>query len=136
MFNIKDKTSFKMGYEILATLEANEQGNPAMTNNLIPQLKKELRHYAHRDNLDDVGMGFMVERRIVKEYGIDGYIELVSIPAVFETVSEADEFFRDFIYLRAYLSVYDCTGKPFTGWYKLFKRNNQFYAYHRIAFDV
>ena len=136
MFNIKDKTSFKMGYVFLATLEANEQGDPAMTDFLIPELKKELRHYAHRDNLDDVGMGFMVERRIVKEYGIDGYIELISIPAVFETVSEADEFFRDFIYLRAYPSVYDCTGKPFTGWYKLFKRNNQFYAYHRIEFDV
>lgn len=136
MFNIKDNATFKIGYELLSLLETDEHDKPGMTGNLIPMMKKELRRYAHRDNMEDVGMGFMVERRIVKEYGIDGYIELVSIPAVFETVSEADEFFRDFIYLRAYPSVYDCTGKPFTGWYKLFKRNNQFYAYHRIAFDV
>ena len=136
MFNIKDNATFKIGYELLSLLETDEHDKPGMTGNLIPMMKKELRRYAHRDNMEDVGMGFMVERRIVKEYGIDGYIELVSIPAVFENVSEADEFFRDFIYLRAYPSVYDCTGKPFTGWYKLFKRNNQFYAYHRIAFDV
>lgn len=134
MFNIKDNAKFKMGYEMLALLEANEQG-PA-TGNLIPQLKKELRHYAHRDNMEDVGMGFKVERRIIREYGIDGYIELVSIPSVFETMEEADEFFRDFIYRHCYLSAYDCTGQAFTSWYKLFKRNGQFCAYHRISFDV
>lgn len=134
MFNIKDSTTFKMGYEMLAVLEANEKG--LSINNLIPQLKKELRHYAHRDNMEDVGMGFMVERRIIKEYGIDGYIELVGIPAVFETKEEADEFFMDFIYRHAYLSVHDCTGQAFTSWYKLFNRHGQFLAYHRVSFDV
>lgn len=136
MFNIKDNATFKMGYEILATLEANEQGNPVMTDNLIPQLKKELRHYAHRDNMKDVGMGFMIERRLVKDYGIDGIIELVSIPAVFDNVKDADDFFKDFIHIGIRYSAYDCTGQPFTSWYKLFNRNGQFCAYHRIAFDV
>lgn len=134
MFNIKDNTTFKLGYEMLAVLEANEKG-PAI-NNLIPQLKKELRHYAHRDNMEDVGMGFMVERRIIKEYGIDGYTELVSIPAVFESEQEADEFFKDFIYRDIRPSAYDCTGQAFTSWYRLFNRHGQFYAYHHVSFDV
>lgn len=136
MFNIKDNTTFRMGYEMIAVLEANDHNNPNMKNNLIPQLKKQLRHYAHRDNMEDVGMGFMVERHIIKEYGIDGYIELVSIPAVFETMGEADEFFKDFIYRHAYTSVHDCTGQAFTSWYRLIIRRGQFYAYHRVVLDV
>ena len=134
MFNIKDNTTFKMGYEMLAVLEADEKG-PSI-NNLISQLKNELRYYAHRDNMEDVGMGFMVERRIIKEYGIDGYIELVGIPAVFDNEKDANEFFKDFIFMECRPSIYDCTGQAFTSWYRLFKRNGQFCAYHRISFDV
>ena len=134
MFNIKDDTTFKLGYEMLAVLEANEKG-PSI-NNLIPQLKKELRHYAHRDNMEDVGMGFKVEHRIIKEYGIDGYIELVSIPAVFDNENDAVDFFFGFIDIPFIPSAYDCTGRPFTDWYRLIKRRGQFYAYHRVSFDV
>lgn len=136
MFKIESKSQFELGYEILATVIANEKGNAAMMEKVIPDLKRELRRYAHRDNMEDVGMGFKVERRIIKEYGIDGYVELVGIPYVFETMEEADEFFRDFIYRHCYLSTHDCTGQAFTSWYKLFKRNGQFCAYHRISFDV
>lgn len=136
MFNIKDDATFKIGYNLLSLWETDEHDKPGMTGNLIPMMKKELRRYAHRDNMEDVGMGFKVERRIIKEYGIDGYVELVGIPYVFETMEEADEFFRDFIYLNCYPSVHDCTGQAFTSWYKLFKRNGQFCAYHRISFDV
>ncbi len=136
MFNIKNNAAFKDGYKMLAILEANGQNNPAMKNNLIPQLKEELRYYANRDNLEDVGLGFMVERRFVKDYGIDGYIELVSIPAVFDNEEDCREFFMDFIHIGYTPSAYDCTGQAFTSWYKLFNRNGQFYAYHRVAYDV
>jgi hypothetical protein len=109
----------------------------------IIEMKRALRKYANRPaGLVDVGMGFMCERRIIKDGGMDGYTELVSIPEVFDTLEDtedgpgAESFFRDFFYREVRPSMYDCTGQSFTCWYKLFKRNGQFWAYHSVGFDV
>ena len=140
MFEINSNKTFRQGYEMLSILN-----NPKFQaqhhykddlNEYIATFKRELRKWAHRETAVDVGMGFMVERRIVKEDGIDGYVELVSIPDVFDTEEAADAFFKDFLYISCRPSMYDCTGQAFTSWYKLFKRRGQFYAYHRIALDV
>ena len=140
MFDIYDKESFRTGYKFLSILK-----NPAFRaqhiykddlDNYTADFKRKLRAYAHKETAVDVGMGFMVERWVVKEYGIDGFVELVSIPDVFNSMESAEEFFHDFIERQCRPSMYDCTGQAFTSWYKLFKRNGAFYAYHSVAFDV
>lgn len=137
---IKNDRDYRCGYELLNILiEADRKAcaDPAKLEQHIAELKRELRAYAHRDNAVDVGMGFMVERRIIRDEGIDGYVELVSIPKVFDTIEDADKFFKDFLENQYHPPhMYDCTGQAFTSWYKLFKRNGQFWGYHSVSFDV
>ena len=141
MFRVRNSKDFREGYELLNlfTRFDGQFDNPEKARENMDNLKRELRAYAHRDTAVDVGMGFMCERRIVKDEGIDGYIELVSIPEVIDTLDGedgADEFFKTFLEIHARPSMYDCTGQAFTSWYKLFKRRGQFYAYHIVCFDV
>lgn len=138
--SIKSDLEYRVGYEYLSILiEADRMAgcaDPEKLRTLIAETKRKLRSYAHRGNAVDVGLGFTVERRIVCDRGMDGYVELVSIPDVFDTEEDADEFFRDFLEIRCTPSMYDCTGQAFTSWYKLFQRNGQFWAYHSVCFDV
>ena len=92
--------------------------------------KRELRKFL-RDQ-DERGAG----NRIVRDYGIDGYVLLVELPEYLETYEEADEYFMENEYIRPYYTYYDCTGRPFTHWYKLFKRRGRWHAYHSVGFDV
>lgn len=137
--NIKNDRDYRCGYELLNILSKVDRkacDDPEKLEQHIANLKRELRAYAHRSSAVDVGMGFMVERRIVHDDGIDGYVELVSIPEVFDTMEDADEFFKDFLEIECRPSMYDCTGQAFTSWYKLFRRNGQFWVYHSVGFDV
>lgn len=141
MFRVRNSKDFREGYELLNlfTRFDGQFDNPEKARENMDNLKRELRAYAHRDTAVDVGLGFMCERRIVKDEGIDGYIELVSIPEVIDTLDGedgADEFFKTFLEIHARPSMYDCTGQAFTNWYKLFKRRGQFWAYHSVCFDV
>lgn len=138
MFKVTGNESFREGYALLAILTNPDFGKDAdkkLLEEYTIEIKRELRKWAHRETAVDVGMGFMVERRV---FGgdFDGYTELVTIPEVFDTEESADEFFKDFIWMDSPHSMYDCTGKAFTSWYHLFKRNGRFYAYHRVAMDV
>lgn len=142
MTAIMNDRDYRRGYEFLCILteaDRSTRSDPAKLEKLIVDTKRELRTYAHRDSAIDVGMGFMVKRRIVKDYGIDGYVELVSIPEVFDTLDGedgAEAFFKDFLEIQCRPSMYDCTGQAFTSWYKLFWRNGQYWAYHSVCFDV
>ena len=146
MNKITNDRDFRIGYEILHWVTermAEDGGDTESRRERVIELKRNLRQYAHRDtNTFDVGMGFMCERRIVKDDGIDGYTELVSIPEVFDTLDDdgdnpgARTFFKEFLEIHARPSMYDCTGQAFTSWYKLFKRRGQFWAYHSVCFDV
>ena len=140
MIQIKNDRDFRIGYEILHDVyeRLTEAGGDTESRRArVIELKRNLRQYANRDNSTvDVGMGFMCERRIVKDYGMDGYVELVSVPLVFEAESEVREFFKDFLEIHYRPSAYDCTGQAFTSWYKLFKRRGQFWIYHSVCFDV
>ena len=147
MSPIRNQSDFRKGYEWLVILQQllkeNGFGKPDIAREEINSIKRELRAFANRDTAVDVGMGFMCERRIVKDYGIDGFVELVSIPEVFDTLDDdadgnpgAETFFKEFLEIHARPSMYDCTGQAFTSWFKLFKRNGQFWAYHSVCFDV
>lgn len=142
MFNVCNNKDYRIGWEILyyARERVKEPGgNTHRRRKRIVSLKRDLRRYANREAAVDVGLGFKCERQIIKDYGMDGYIELVSIPEVFDTLEGEDganEFFKEFLEIHARPSMYDCTGQAFTSWYKLFKRRGQFYAYHSVCFDV
>lgn len=136
---INTAADYKHGYEMLSifndpAINKHYIGKDALKDH-VDALKRDLRKFAHKDNMVDVGMGFKVERRIVQS-DFDGYIELVSIPTVFDNIYDAESFFEDFIAMPHFNSMYDCTGRPFTAWYKIFKRNGQFYAYHSVCLDV
>ena len=98
-------------------------------------VKRNLRQFYHRDSRQDVGMGFLCERRIIADNGVDGFIELVSIPEIFATAEEAEEFFNDFIFIPEVNSNYDCTGKPFTCWHKIARRGSRYVIYHQVSID-
>ena len=98
----------------------------AEQNNLLQSLKKQVRERNKESNT----------RRIVKDNGIDGYIELEPLPAEISEKEDAIKFFEENRRIELAPSAYDCTGRPFTGWYKVFKRNGKFYAYHSVCFDV
>lgn len=75
--------------------------------------------------------------RIVKDNGIDGYIELVFIPLETATDKETvEDFFRAYRCIEPRYSAYDCTGCAFTNWFKVFKRRGFWYAYHSVSYDV
>lgn len=140
MNRINNERDYRIGCELLRILGKNEGKN---FENYVAELKRNLRQYASRKPVDYVGMGFFCERRIIKDYGIDGYIEIVSIPEIFDKLEDsetngpgAESFFRDFIEIQAVPSAYDCTGQRFTAWHKIVKRNGQYWAYHRVAIDV
>ena len=138
MFKVTGNESFREGYALLAILNElrlEKDTDKHLVEEHTIEIKRELRKWAHRETAVDVGMGFMVERRVFGgDY--DGYTELVTIPEVFDTEESADEFFNDFIKINYRPSMYDCTGQAFTSWYHLFKRNGRFYAYHRVGMDV
>ena len=145
MHQITSNRDYRDLYEMLLWYEQQVRESsdvPKYIRKHIVDMKRALRAYANRSPLVNVGMGFMCEHRIIKDDGIDGYIELVSIPEVFDTLEDtedgpgAETFFRDFFYREVRPSIYDCTGQSFTNWYKLFKRRGQFWAYHSVGFDV
>lgn len=105
------------------TLEENKK---KAIENEIYRLKLAIREFEKRNR----------ESKIVSDCGIDGYVELVELPYYITDVEDAEEYFRENIYIEPYRSMYDCTGKPFTAWYRLFRRHGKYMAYHRVAFDV
>lgn len=137
---IRNDDDFRCAYEYLRILQdaliAGALKNPERVLGKIIQVKQRLRKYARSDGMDVVGMGFKVNRRIIQDFGMDGYIEMIEFPEIFDSHDDADEFFRDFLYREYHPSAYDCTGQAFTNWYKLFFRRGRWCAYHSIAFDV
>lgn len=121
---IKNDAGLRMAYEMLGILKGLEWRKEG----LEISIKRAIREYRQKS----YNRGY---RRIVKDEGMDGYIELVMLPA-FDTMEGADDFFRDRYYLEAPNSAYDCTGLFFTSWYKLFRRRGNWWAYHRVAVDV
>jgi len=77
IIQVRNSRDYRHGYEWLGILTealANNYGKPEAVRSEICDVKRELRRWAHRDTAVDVGLGFMVERRIVHDDGTDGYI--------------------------------------------------------------
>ena len=95
----------------------------------LVELKRKIRKFYNSDKSPWYG-------RIIKGYGIDGYIAIVELPEWIEIESEASEYFEENLFVVCTPSAYDCTGQAFTNWYKTVNRNGRWYAYHSVGFDV
>lgn len=132
MFEITDAEKLRDAYTLLAFIRDDVPNTAEMKSGLaafMVSIKKEIRAYNNRPAPDS---------RIVEEYGIDGYIELVQLPNELDEASNADaaEWFRENRYCKFFPTAYDCSGQRFTNWYKLHLRCGHWFAYHSVSFDV
>lgn len=118
----------RTNYSLIRILTAQGEPKDEATLGLIRKLKQDIRRQLKKGVADG--------RRIVKDDGIDGYIELITLPGFIKSMESAEEYFENEIRIEPCYSIYDCTGKPFTSWEKIFERNGRFMAYHRVCFDV
>ena len=121
---IRNKEDLRLAYELLNEWKewGLGDGQKAM------ELKKRIRSYLHLPH----------SSRIIRDYGIDGYISLMQLPEFLdsESMEEVVEWFESECYIEPTYSAYDCTGRPFTNWYKVFRRLGHWFAYHSVSFDV
>lgn len=115
---IRDKDDLKLAYVILRMCPNSGR---------LPELKREIRRYLREHNDSD--------RRVVKGEW-DSYVLLITLPKFIDSVEDADEWFMAEEYIEPYYTYYDCTGTPFTAWYKIFQRNGRWMAYHYVGYDV
>lgn len=127
MQKIRSARELRMNYEILKMYEALYQAKPTdPIANVIKELKREIREYRDCPEQDVV----------VKDYGIDGAILLQELPECVNDEKTAEEMFMKLYYMSCPNGPYDCTGRLFTGWYKIFKRRGRWMVYHRVCVDV
>ncbi len=121
---IRNKEDLRLAYELLNEWKEWGQGDSQKA----MELKKRIRSYLHLPH----------SSRIVRDYGIDGYISLMQLPEFLDSESMEDvvEWFESECYIEPTYSAYDCTGRPFTNWYKVFRRLGHWFAYHSVSFDV
>ena len=131
VFYIQNKKDLKIAYKTLAFIK--EEASKPESNKIkeyIANLKKDIRNYYKRQNEN--------KKDLINIFNADydSFTELRMLPECIETQQEAIEYFEENLYIHPTYSLYDCTGKPFTSWYKICKRNNRFYVYHRVCFDI
>lgn len=118
MITIKNDHDLRLAYSIVRDFDSS----------ITVDYKRNIRDY-HKRNAE-------TDRHIVKDYGIDGYVVLIELPEWIESHHEAREYFKEHEYIEPYYTYYDCTGRPFTSWYKVFERRGRWMAYHSVGFDV
>lgn len=121
---VQSKRQLRQAYEFQRMLRRADDEHYSEA--LDISLKRAIRQYTNRPH----GGVWIIE-----DDGGDGYTELREMPR-FDTLEEADDWFRRCYYLEARPSAYDCTGQRFTVWYKLFQRRGCWWAYHRVCVDV
>ena len=130
---ITNTAELRQAYDDLSLLEMIARDprcqKPEKAAQMIADTKRKIR--AYQSGRDGDGM----ERRIVKDNGLDGYAELVALPESVHSLRAANEFFDDYIKLVCTWSAYDCTGQLFTGWYHIFQRHGRYFVYHGVCCD-
>ena len=113
MFNINDMASLRAAYSFVRTLR---------------EFTVPVENVVRRDT----------HSHIVRDDGIDGYVELVQLPEDLDEVHKvvAADWFRANCYLESLPTPYDCSGQKFTNWFKLFRRQGHWFAYHSVSIDV
>lgn len=128
---IKTREDLKMRWitlrfmeKTLAELQDVTKSQAEKSQAYIKDLKQSIRDYNRRKENRD-------RRIITGDY--DGYIELVNVP---QNITDIDAWFDENERLICRPSQYDCTGQPFTMWYRPVKRGGRWFVYHKVGFDV
>lgn len=121
---IRNNDDLRLAYELLADCKSIWPGD----HKRVEKLKKQIRSYFRKP----------CAVTVVRDYGVDGYVILFQLPEFLdnETQEDAIDWFCEECYIRPTCSAYDCTGKPFTNWFKVFRRRGHWFAYHSVLFDV
>lgn len=87
---IRNENDAKIAYEVIRLLQTEKPlpGAEERTKQHIVRLKKEVRAY---NRFQAVNAG---KRRIIKDNGMDGFIELVRLPVWLQTEEEAEAYFE------------------------------------------
>lgn len=122
---IRDKSDVEVGYYIINARKGRHRDDPHLRD-----FKRALREYLRDDNdMDNI-------HKIIKS-DYDECIELVILGTdTGETETEAEAYFLETEYIPMVYSAYDCTGRMFTEWYKIFKRRGCWMAYHCVGRDI
>ena len=120
---VTNKQEYTCAWELLHYLLTEHAGEKR---DHVIRLKRAIRKYQNAP-LD--------ETRVI-ESDFDNTTVLLPLPDWLETKEEADEYFREAEYIELIPCAWDCTGRQFTSWYKVFKRRGRFWAYHHICLDV
>ncbi len=129
MITIKNNEDCRLGYQILITWANNPDKTNTRENRVtIAEIKRDIRRWTHRNTNPD--------RHVIISDDTYGVFCVEHLPDDIQSMSEAEQFFDEYKLLKYYPSPYDCTGQAFTNWFKIFKRNGKYYAYHKMNFDV
>lgn len=107
MFNINDMASLRAAYSFVRTLRdvTVPVENVARRDKHIADVKREIREFTHRA---------ASRSHIVRDDGIDGYVELVQLPEALDEAHKvvAADWFRANRYLEFLPTPYDCSATP------------------------
>ena len=126
MFTVRNKSDLEFAYLLLN--EINKMVGDEYTaskKDRVTEIKRAIRQFYKKQEDSR-------SRRIIKDYGIDGFIELYELPEV----EDPQAYFDEYEWIHAKPSMYDCTGQAFTAWRKVFKRHGKNMVYHSVGFDV
>lgn len=126
---VQNVLDLKVAYEELRFLQEflPVSAKPSTVKEHIMELKRSIREYGHSE---------APSRKIVQDYGFDGYVLKIQLPEYVETKEEAEEYMEEIEKLEMRPTQWDCSGQAFTNWYKVFNTNGSWRAYHSIGFDV
>jgi len=119
---IRSKEDLKQAYELLYFCGANDK--------FSYQIKKDIRDYNRR--ADSRKSAERSRRLMLVNYGIDGYTELLTVPAGVDPA----EFFENDVRIIPRPSAYDCTGQLFTAWHKVTNWNGAPVIIHHVGVDI
>ena len=122
--NIRSSSDLRLAYELLTIFKDAGKAYSVKAD----EMKRQIRSYN----------SLQYSSRIVCDDGIDGYVELIQVPYCFDSFSkeEVENWFDDNCTYGPIHSAYDCTGRPFTSWFKVFRRQGHWFVYHSVGFDV
>ena len=104
-----------------------------------PALELMLAEYKHnlRQSMEEESWQKFTAGRCIKDFGDGSAIMLVPIREAYSnsTLDEVARIFENNYEMHCPNSPYDCTGQPYTAWYKLVNRRGMWYAYHCIGID-
>ena len=131
------KRELEAAYQLLHYYENQLKSNHnpefnSIYEKMILKYKKDIRTYYNRLSASD--NTYLV---YANETG-DGYVEKVKLPILGNyTKKEVEELFEENYFIQCPNSPWDCTGRPFTSYFLVYKNSyGEWWAYHSISLDV